>query len=370
MAIPRDSSQLANIINTMVRSAAFCVFYAVQSIAINFSQFAALLIWPLNKNLFRNIIIHTQKCYGILLVTITQFFAPCDIIITTDESAKGVLSPSPNCKFNIPEKIILIGNHQIYADWIYIWAFSYMSNMHGAVKIILKASLKWMPIFGWGMQFFDFIFLKRSWASDQGTLNKKLEEISNSEDPMWLLIFPEGTLASKETRGWSQKYAAKIGVDDLDNVLLPHSTGLYTCSQALKKSVHYIYDLTIGFDGVPKGVYPEEIYNLKGIYFQGVFPSNVHMHIRRYAISEIPDDKDKFGEWLRQRWIEKDKLMDTFYAQGRFPTVDSPRRLPVRLKSFNEIAFIWYFVFPFVWLVWNFSGLMLENFNKAASRIM
>ncbi|CAG8472403.1 2824_t:CDS:2 [Gigaspora rosea] len=315
MAIPRDSSQLANIINTMVRSAAFCVFYAVQSIAINFSQFAALLIWPLNKNLFRNIIIHTQKCYGILLVTITQFFAPCDIIITTDESAKGVLSPSPNCKFNIPEKIILIGNHQ-------------------------------------GMQFFDFIFLKRSWASDQGTLNKKLEEISNSEDPMWLLIFPEGTLASKETRGWSQKYAAKIGV-------VP-----------LKKSVHYIYDLTIGFDGVPKGVYPEEIYNLKGIYFQGVFPSNVHMHIRRYAISEIPDDKDKFGEWLRQRWIEKDKLMDTFYAQGRFPTVDSPRRLPVRLKSFNEIAFIWYFVFPFVWLVWNFSGLMLENFNKAASRIM
>ncbi|KAF0439676.1 acyltransferase-domain-containing protein [Gigaspora margarita] len=220
------------------------------------------------------------------------------------------------------------------------------------------------------MQFFDFIFLKRSWASDQGTLNKKLNEIANSEDPMWLLIFPEGTLASKETRGWSQKYAAKIGVDDLDNVLLPHSTGLYTCSQALKKSIHYIYDLTIGFEGVPKGVYPEEIYNLKGIYFRGVFPSGVHMHIRRYAISEIPDDKDKFGEWLRQRWIEKDKLMETFYAQGRFPTVDSPRRLPIRLKSINEIAYIWYFVIPFIWLVWNFSSLMIENFNKAASRIL
>ncbi|KAF0439675.1 acyltransferase-domain-containing protein [Gigaspora margarita] len=168
MAIPRDSSQLANIINTMVRSAVICVLYAVQSIAINFSQFAALLIWPLNKNLFRNIIIHTQKCYGILLVTITQFFAPCEVIITTDESAKGVLSPT--CKFNFPDRMILIGNHQIYADWIYIWAFSYMSNMHGAVKIILKASLKWMPIFGWVSNYIYILFI---WSYHLGDRNEE-----------------------------------------------------------------------------------------------------------------------------------------------------------------------------------------------------
>ncbi|CAG8528425.1 28129_t:CDS:2 [Dentiscutata erythropus] len=251
-----------------------------------------------------------------------------------------------------------------------------MSNMHGAVKIILKASLKWMPIFGWyvsiyeGMQFFDFIFLKRNWASDKDNLTKKLNEVADSDDPMWLLIFPEGTLVSKETRGWSQSYAAKIGVDDNVHCLLPHATGLHFCSQTLRKSVHYIYDLTIGFEGVSRGTYPEEMYNLKGIYFQGIFPTGVHMHIRRYAISEIPDDKDKFTEWLRQRWIEKDKLMEIFYAQGRFPTVESPRRLPIRLRSINEIAYIWYFVIPFVWLVWNFSGLMIENFNKAVIHIL
>ncbi|CAG8447920.1 10894_t:CDS:2 [Scutellospora calospora] len=262
--------------------------------------------------MFHNIIIHTQRCYGILLVTITQFFAPCNMIITTDESAKDVISP--NYKFNIPERTILIANHQ-------------------------------------GMQFFDFIFLKRSWASDKDTLNNKLSEIANSEDPMWLLIFPEGTLVTEETRGWSRKYAAKAGL-------------------ALKKSVHYIYDLTIGFDGITKGQYPDHVYNLKGIYFTGISPNNVHMHIRRYAIAEIPDDKDKFTEWLRQRWIEKDALMETFYAKGRFPTAESPKILPIRLRSINEIAYIWYFVIPLVWVIWNFWNTMIEKFNKSALYVL
>jgi len=33
---------------------------------------------------------------------------------------------------------------------------SYTSDMHGAIYIILKDSLKWIPIIGWGMQFYGF----------------------------------------------------------------------------------------------------------------------------------------------------------------------------------------------------------------------
>ena len=33
---------------------------------------------------------------------------------------------------------------------------SYTSNMHGAIYIILKDSLKWIPVIGWGMQFYGF----------------------------------------------------------------------------------------------------------------------------------------------------------------------------------------------------------------------
>ncbi len=36
-----------------------------------------------------------------------------------------------------------------------------------SLKIVLKAGLKRVPIFGWGMQHFYFLFLHRNWDADQ-----------------------------------------------------------------------------------------------------------------------------------------------------------------------------------------------------------
>ena len=59
------------------------------------------------------------------------------------------------------------------------------------------------------MQFFQFIFLKRNWASDKGPLSKTLSDLAVSEEPLWLLIFPEGTVVSDVTRIASKKFAEK-----------------------------------------------------------------------------------------------------------------------------------------------------------------
>ncbi|CAJ0647930.1 9792_t:CDS:2 [Entrophospora sp. SA101] len=151
MPRPRKQEDSLGLVQWIVRTAVFCVFYAGQSVVLNFSQFLGLLLWPLPNDFFKNYIIHTQRCFGILLVSINQFFAPSNFIVTTDKSAKDIIKITRNnsVKLELPERIILIANHQIYADWIYIWTFAYLANAHGAVKIILKDSLKWLPIFGW-----------------------------------------------------------------------------------------------------------------------------------------------------------------------------------------------------------------------------
>ncbi|RIA82640.1 acyltransferase-domain-containing protein, partial [Glomus cerebriforme] len=296
-------------------------YLAGQSAALNFSQFLSLLLWPFSHSYYHSYIKHTQRCFGILLVAINQFFAPSNFVITLDKSAKGVLKQSWNgakVELDMPERLILIANHQIYADWLYVWVFTYLANAHGAIKIILKDSLKWLPIFGWGMRFFQYIFLKRNWAIDKGPLSKTLSDLAVSKEPLWLLLFPEGTVVSDVTRISSKKYAEKVSLVDHEHVLLPRSTGLHFCTRSLHKSIDYIYDLTIGLEGVKRGQFPEEIYTLRKIYFEGQYPRNIHLHVRRYAISEIPEDEDKFTEWLRQRWIEKDALMEEFYTKGRF----------------------------------------------------
>ena len=70
-------------------------------------------------------------------------------------------------------------------------------------------------------------------------------------NPMWLLLFPEGTNASGNGRVKSAKWADKIGVEDMKHVLLPRSTGMFFCLTELKGTVEYIYDCTVAYEGIP-----------------------------------------------------------------------------------------------------------------------
>jgi 1-acyl-sn-glycerol-3-phosphate acyltransferase len=106
---------------------------------------------------------------------------------------------------------------QIYTDWVYLWWMGYAADMHGHLYIILKDSLRWIPILGTGMMLFGFIFLSRKWATDQKRFQHRLQKLSTSHtgplsgskrlDPMWLLIFPEGTNLSTNGRAASKRWA-------------------------------------------------------------------------------------------------------------------------------------------------------------------
>ena len=103
-------------------------------------------------------------------------------------------------------------------------------------------------------RFFKFIFLNRSWAADRANLTKALTNLgkqakgSNLPDsderssllatndtggsvgkgrqggkgkrsPLWLFIFPEGTITSDEERVKSKRYAEKEGIVSLHHFI-------------------------------------------------------------------------------------------------------------------------------------------------------
>jgi 1-acyl-sn-glycerol-3-phosphate acyltransferase len=232
------------------------------------------------------------------------------------------------------ERAVLMTNHQIYTDWLYLWWIAYTNAvpMHGYLYIILKESLKWVPLIGPAMQLYGFIFMARKWSKDQERLRYRLRKLNSQHtgpmggsqgaaqlDPMWLLIFPEGTNLSANTRASSSRFAAKSGIPDMKHQLLPRSTGLQFCLQELKDTVPYLYDSTIAYGGIPPGSYGQDIFGLRSVYFQGRPPKSVNMHWRRFAIKDIPyDDHDKMYEWVLQRWREKDELIETFMKTGKF----------------------------------------------------
>ena len=82
----------------------------------------------------------------------------------------------------------------------------------------------------------------------------------------------------------------------------------------------YLYDATIGYSGIHYGEVPQELYPLPGLYVNKAQPKDIHMHLRRFALKEIPETEPEFVEWVRARWLEKDDLMEEFYTQGQFPS--------------------------------------------------
>lgn len=121
--------------------------------------------------------------------------------------------------------------------------------------------MKHVPIIGWGMQFYGFVFMSRKMETDQPRLAYRLQKLNekhagplsgtNGLDPMWLLLFPEGTNASGNTRKRSAAWAEKQGIKDMVHTLLPRSTGSYFCLNQLKNTVDYVYDCTMAYEGVP-----------------------------------------------------------------------------------------------------------------------
>ena len=228
-----------------------------------FTQYFGVPLYWINRDYFYAYMALTKQTFGLLIVSLTQWFSPTVVRVSGDKSVRGQLVQTKDgrLKCEFPERMVMITNHQIYTDWLYLWWTAYTNGMHGHIFIILKESLKYIPILGPGMMFYGFIFMARNWVKDKPRLQHRLQKLkarhggplsgTQSFDPMWLLIFPEGTNLSANTRQYSKKWAAKQGIPDLKHALLPRSTGLQYCLQELEGTIDYVYDCTMAYEGIP-----------------------------------------------------------------------------------------------------------------------
>ena len=256
----------------------------------------------------------TKQHFGLLILTVQMWWSPALVRVSGDASVRGQLRKTADGRLecDFPERMVLLANHQvrptvselsdkrlradatkIYTDWLYLWWTAYTARMHGHLYIILKESLKYIPLLGPGMMFFSFVFLSRNWAHDKPRFQYRLRKLKSRHrgqkgedqvlDPMWLLLFPEGTNISKNGRAKSKAWAEKSGQADLEHCLLPRSTGLFFCLEELGDTVEWVYDCTLTYEGVPyvsphysrqDGCLdnPEATFRLPVVFFRG--PSN------------------------------------------------------------------------------------------------
>ncbi|XXG81326.1 hypothetical protein AAC387_Pa09g1990 [Persea americana] len=208
------------------------------------------------------------------------------------------------------ERVLLLANHRTEVDWMYLWDLALRKGRLGCIKYILKRSLMKLPIFGWGFHILEFISVERKWEVDESNMHKMLSTFTDPHDPLWLAVFPEGTDFTEQKCMQSQKFAAENGLPILKNVLLPKTKGFFACVEALRSSLDAVYDVTIAY----KHRCPFFMDNVFGID-----PSEVHIHVRRILLNEIPESEDEAAAWLTETFRLKDQLLSDFYTVGHFP---------------------------------------------------
>lgn len=246
-----------------VRLVLLVFWWTLCTLTIHLTQFLGVPLYFFNRDYYYAWRALTKQQYGIFVSTLTSWFSPTPVWVSGDGSVAGQLRLDRNGALvtSFPERMVMIANHQLYTDWLYLWWIAYTSRMHGHIFIVLKESLKYVPVIGPAMMFFGFIFMSRKWATDQERMRYRLRKLSAKHkgplsgsqdlDPMWLLIFPEGTNVSANTRKGSLKWAEKKGVDDMRWQVMPRSTGLQFVLEELKGTVDWVYDCTVAYEGIP-----------------------------------------------------------------------------------------------------------------------
>lgn len=257
-------------------------------------------------------------------------------------------------KTMLGERALWMANHRTRIDWMLLWSVALRTRTLHQMKIVLKAPLRKIPIFGWAMQHFVFIFLQRQWADDQIYLHKLLSFLTTREPEASYLIFPEGTDLSESNRDKSNSFAAKTDLPPREYSLYPRTTGWTFMYPLLREHVAAVYDITMFYVDHSAKERPSEASLLSGR-----MPRMIHFYIERVPIQELEKEQDQ-SEWVQARFKRKEEMLKAFYEQnGKLPEGaqrmferDQSTTFALLLSVWLLLIFFW-IEYVFAWGVWG-----------------
>lgn len=159
---------------------------------------------------------------------------------------------------------IIISNHLTEYDWFFISSVLHHFRRFEDICIILKMSLKDIPLLGYGMTFFQFIFLNRKLSKDIEIIKAGIARL-RSKGKYDLLLFPEGTYIDKESHPKSQKWSSDAKVEvkgkrfNPNEVIIPRTTGFKVLMDNIGDDIEGFLDVTM--IGNPHVTYPNDVFS-------------------------------------------------------------------------------------------------------------
>ncbi|KYQ90713.1 putative acetyltransferase protein [Tieghemostelium lacteum] len=319
----------------------FFIFYVIYVfLAIGLCDIIMMVTMPLilvNRQTYRKITNFLATKGWPLIVFAFERIGRNRIIFTSDHDITIHNNHDPNERGNA----LVLLNHTYHCDWLLSFSFGERIGRIGNIKIAMKNAIKYVPLAGPGIWAMGFIFLSRKWQNDQKKINKAYQHLRDEQEPFWFVTHPEGSRLSETNLTECHEFSNSRGLPLLHNVLVPRVKGFTSSVIALREQLDYIYDLTVAYKKRPASFFA---------LFLGYNPTEVHVHIKKIPICELPTDETQIGDWLYDLYTSKDQLLKQFKLKGYFP---NSRKLDL---SFNYQK---YYVNLVVWLLLVISMLVI-----------
>ena len=272
------------------------VFLTVTLLVINFFQMSSLVILPFSRKSFRAFNRFCADTWWGWCVVYAERFQGIRVVITGDVIPRD-------------ENAIIVANHRDYSDIVMLLCLGARKGRLGDMKWFVKDVLKYLPGVGWGMLFLDCIFVKRNWTADRDSVEGTFAKVKKDKIPIWLMSFLEGTRLTPQKLEASQRHMARLKLTPTNHVMLPRTKGFVASVRGLGSHIQAVYDVTIAHERAVLRIW--EL--IKGK------PRNVHLHVRRFPVLDLPAEDSALGEWVISLYAEKERLLQQFQETGAFP---------------------------------------------------
>ncbi len=241
------------------------------------------------------------------------------------------------------KRVLIIANHVEAPDWSVIFWIATAVDRIGYVKVcarcgcgvaavcadwcnrhhrqvVAKSIIRWIPVLGSAMVAMGTGFLSRSWEQDKKKIEATFRHLNARGTPYWLLTHPEGTRFTPARAAESKEFSQQRGLAPLTHVLQPRVKGFSTTVLGLQPSLESVLDVTICWDKPPAP--------MPGCFMGQGGPRVVHVHLAEFPVAQLPKSEEALQQWLYQRWAEKDRLVASFKATGKFDATIVPVSIP------------------------------------------
>ncbi|GAB7328006.1 hypothetical protein MBLNU13_g00064t1 [Cladosporium sp. NU13] len=283
-----------------------CVANTLLSLLLPFALVAPTAAYNASSLIAASVWLHIQRIFTAA--------NKANIIVTGDALPPG-------------ESAIVVCNHVEWSDFYMIQELALRAGMLSRCRWFAKKELKWVPFLGWGLWAMGMPLVSRKWMEDKKEMERVFSGIVQEKWPIWLISFSESTRLTPAKRLAAASYAYEHNKPLPNHLLLPRTKGFAASVQHLRSAPHVkaVYDITIAYADMqnahPAGKTAPFAFQSPPTFVQSVLTPDVGrrwktlVHVRRFAIDDLPAEEAELRSWLEERWVEKGEFLEELRAK-------------------------------------------------------